>query len=203
MAEFIDIYTKDGAKIGTMTKKEYYSLKEDDIPWIKCCTCFVIDEKTRKVLVEKRGNRVLDSGKLDLCSGHVQANEPSFMGMRRELLEELSIPLEESENIVSLGDIRVDYTKLEDEEYRNRLKCFVKVYALKVKEIEKIHPDNMETSGIGWLSLEDVCNFIRFHMTRMPYEGDLIEQYEAIFPKLERYVYPEKFEKGEQDVWQI
>lgn len=203
MSEIIDVYTKNGIKIGSMTKKEYYFQLKEDIPWIKCTTCFVIDETNKKILVEKRGKTVLDSGKIDLCSGHVQTNEPPFMAMRRELEEELSIPFEESNNLYLLGSVNVDYTILENEDYKNRLKCFVNIYALKLKNISKIKPDNTETTAIGWLSFEDVCNFIRYHMTRMPYEGDLIEQYEKVFKELEKFLFPEKIKEGEQNLWQI
>ena len=36
--------------LDTITKKEYYSGNIKNVPWIKCCTCFVIDEKGQKVL---------------------------------------------------------------------------------------------------------------------------------------------------------
>ena len=55
MAELLDIYTENGEKKGTISKKDYYSLKTE-APWIKCVTCFVIDEKNQKILFEKRGN---------------------------------------------------------------------------------------------------------------------------------------------------
>ena len=55
MDEILDICTENGEKIGTISKKEYYSLKQK-APWIKCVTCFVIDEKNKKILFEKRGN---------------------------------------------------------------------------------------------------------------------------------------------------
>ena len=48
MAEMIDIYTEQGVKIGTISKREYYSM-QGDVPWINCCTCFVIDEETNKI----------------------------------------------------------------------------------------------------------------------------------------------------------
>ena len=141
----------------------------------------------------------MDSGKLDLCSGHVQSNEPPFQCMRREIFEELAIPFEESENIYSLGNMKIDYTALENEEYQNNLRCFINVYALKIKDISKISIDNDETVGIGWLSLEDVVNFIRHHMTRLPYEGSIIEQFEEIFGKLENYMFPDKEPKKREE----
>ena len=104
MSELIDIYTEDGQKIGTVSKKEYYSGNIEDVPWIKCCTCFVIDENGKKVLFEKRGKRFLDPGKLDLCSGHVQSGEVPTQSMIRELEEELSIKENDSRNVHYLGE---------------------------------------------------------------------------------------------------
>lgn len=155
MAELIDVYTEDGIKKGTMPKKEYYSIQDGNIPWINCATCFVIDEKTKKILFEKRGNRFLDPGKLDLCSGHIRAGELPFQGMVRELKEELSIPEEIGSNIKYLGNVKVDYTKLKDETNRKNLKCFVNVFALTIKDSSIIEIDNKEAINIGWLNFDD------------------------------------------------
>ena len=57
MAEILDTYTPDGIKIGTISKRDYYLKKHENIPWIKCCTCFIIDEKTNRILLEKRGKK--------------------------------------------------------------------------------------------------------------------------------------------------
>lgn len=187
MAEMIDIYTKEGIKIGTISKKEYYSLN-GDIPWIKCCTCFVVDQETNKILFEKRGKRFLDPGKLDLCSGHVRSGEVPIQGMVRELGEELNIPESVARNIQYLGKMDVDYTNLEDETNRKNLKCFVSCYALKVKNQSEIAIDGREAINKGWLNYDDSIGFISNSMTRLPYENSLVEKYDAIFDKLRTFM---------------
>ena len=190
MSELIDIYTEDNQKIGSISKKEYYSGNIKDIPWIKCCTCFVIDENGHKVLFEKRGKRFLDPGKLDLCSGHVRSGEVPTQSMIRELDEELSIKEKNSRNVHYLGELKLDYTKLKDETDRKQLKCFVSVYALKMKDISSIQIDNEEAISIGWLSLEDAIGFITNNMTRIPYAEELEQQYKEIFEGLKQYISP-------------
>lgn len=190
MSELIDVYTEDGQKIGTVSKKEYYSGNIEDVPWIKCCTCFVIDENEQKVLFEKRGKRFLDPGKLDLCSGHVQSGEVPTQSMIRELDEELSIEEKDSRNVHYLGELRLDYTKLKDETDRKQLKCFVSVYALKMKDISGIQIDNNEAVSMGWLSFEDTIGFISNNMTRIPYDNELEHQYIEIFEKLKEFISP-------------
>lgn len=187
MAEMIDIYTKEGIKIGTISKKEYYSL-DGDIPWIKCCTCFVVDQESNKILFEKRGKRFLDPGKLDLCSGHVRSGEVPIQGMVRELGEELNIPESVARNIQYLGKMDVDYTNLEDETNRKNLKCFVSCYALKVKNQSEIAIDGREAINKGWLNYDDSIGFISNSMTRLPYENSLVEKYDAIFDKLRAFM---------------
>ena len=190
MSELIDVYTEDGQNIGTVSKKEYYSGNIEDVPWIKCCTCFVIDENEQKVLFEKRGKRFLDPGKLDLCSGHVQSGEVPTQSMIRELDEELSIEEKDSRNVHYLGELRLDYTKLKDETDRKQLKCFVSVYALKMKDISGIQIDNNEAVSMGWLSFEDTIGFISNNMTRIPYDNELEHQYIEIFEKLKEFISP-------------
>lgn len=191
MEELIDVFTEDGKKIGTMPKKEYYLLNTTDVPWIKCCTCFVIDENGKRILFEKRGKCFLDQGKVDLCSGHVQSKELPIQSMVRELGEELSIGENKSRNLHFLGTLKIDYTKLKDETNRKNLKCFVSVYALKMKDINSISIDNEEAISIGWLNLEDTIGFISNNMTRIPYDEELSESYNEIFKNLKNYMHPE------------
>ena len=190
MLELIDIYTEDGKKVETISKKEYYSGNIKNVLWIKCCTCFVIDEEGKKVLFEKRGKRFLDPGKLDLCSGHVQSGEVATQSMVRELNEELNLAEEVSRNVHYLGELRLDYTKLKDETDRKQLKCFVSVYALKLKNISRIQIDNNEAISIRWVSLEDAIGFISNNMTRIPYDEELQQQYKEIFERLKEFVTP-------------
>lgn len=189
MAELIDIFKENGEKVGTISKRNYYSWTDENLPWIKCATCFVIDDKNKKILFEKRGKRFLDPGKLDLCSGHVRSGEIPMQCMIRELDEELSIKQEDSQNLHYLGNVQVDYTKLKDETNRKNLKCFVSVYALKMQEIDKIKIDNIEAINMGFLDFDDAIGFIQNSMTRMPYEESLKLQYDLIFQNLKQYMF--------------
>ena len=195
MAELIDIYTEEGKKIGTITKKEYYSGNIKNVPWIKCCICFVVDDSEQKVLFQKRGKCFLDPGKLDLCSGHVSSGQVPTQAMVRELQEELSIDEKDSRNLYYLGNINVDYTILKDETNQKDLKSLTSVFALKMKDISKIQVDNEEAISMGWLSLEDAVAFISNNMTRIPYEETLKEEYDKIFQNLREYINPRKKEK--------
>ena len=142
MAEVLDIFTKNGEKIGTISKKEYYSL-ERQAPWIKCVTCFVIDEKNKKILFEKRGNTEIDSGRLDLCSGHVKSGEAPIFTMTRELSEELGIEIEPSK-LKSLGIVKVDYNGLSDITNRKNMRCITHIYGCKISDPKEIQIDKQE-----------------------------------------------------------
>lgn len=197
MSEMLDIYTPRKEKIETMDKRQYYGLT-NDIPWIKCCTCFVIDSKNKNILFEKRGKRFLDPGKLDLCSGHVQSGEIPIQGMVRELDEELGIPENISRSLFYLGEIPIDYTQLNDETNKKNLKCFVSCYALKLIDSSIISLDGREAISMGWLSFDDSIGFIKNNMTRIPYEECLEKYYKSIFEKLEGHIYPNRNLKKEE-----
>ena len=190
--DVLDIYTKDGQKIGEMPKKAYYNGNLKDIQWIKCCTCFVVDAKTGNILFEKRGKVELDSGKLDLCSGHVRSQELPFQAMIRELREELNISESVASNIKHLSDVHIDYTTLSDEENRKRLKAIVSIFALKVHDINQIKKDNIEVVKTGWLSHKDSVSFIKNGMTRIPYEESFSQQFEEVFSKLDDFIISKK-----------
>lgn len=197
MAEMIDIFTEQGAKIGTMSKREYYSI-EGEVPWIKCCTCFVVDEEENKILFEKRGKRFLDPGKLDLCSGHIRSGEVPIQGMVRELGEELGISENIARNIHYLGNIKMDYTNLQDETNRKNLKCFVSCYGLKIKDKNQVNIDGIEAISKGWLNFEDSIGFISNSMTRLLYDENIKESYRPIFEALKRFMGLEKDYKNNQ-----
>ena len=162
--ELIDTFDINGNKKRTIVKGE----KTEDNEYIKCCSCFVVDSKNR-VIVEKRGNTVLDAGKLDLCSGHVQSGEISTQGMIRELKEELGI--DEAEcygNIKKMGTVTIDFKKF---------KCFTDVFLLKRRE-EMLALQDEEVYPI-----EEVFDLIRNEKTRIPYDQDN-EKFEEIFKKI-------------------
>lgn len=192
MSELLDVFSKDGKKIGTIDKREYYGLKTDDIPWIKACSCFVIDAKEKNILFEKRGNLDLDAGKVDLCSGHIRSGEIPEVAMVRELEEELGIPVSSASNVRHLGDVTIDYTKLSDETNRKNLKCVVSLFALKLQDIHEVNIDNNEVIRCAWLSEKDAISFIKNSMTRIPYEKELEKPFEKIFERLSSFIKGEK-----------
>lgn len=205
MKELLDIFDEREEKVGILSKKDYYS-QDGDVPWIKCCSCFVIESSTNRILFEKRGNRFLDPGKLDLCSGHIRSQELPSQAMARELVEELGVDKlfakdagidisdkprinrELAEKLKFLGKVKVDYTKLSDETNRKKLKCFVYMYALKLRSLENIDIDHREVVQSGLLSISDSIGFIENSMTRLPYEKILKNYYDNIFKNLEHYI---------------
>lgn len=169
--ELIDTFDINGNKKRTIVKGDKTEIDE----YIKCCSCFVVDSKNR-VIVEKRGNTVLDAGKLDLCSGHVQSGEISTQGMIRELKEELGI--DEAEcygNIKKMGTVTIDFKKF---------KCFTDVFLLKRRE-EMLALQDEEVKGIEYYPIEEVFDLIRNEKTRIPYDQDN-EKFEEIFNKIKQ-----------------
>ena len=167
--ELIDTFDINGNITGTILKGQ----KTDD--YIKCCSCFVVDSKSR-VIVEKRGNTVLDAGKLDLCSGHVQSGEISTQGMIRELKEELGINETECYgNIKKMGTVTINFKKF---------KCFTDVFLLKRRE-ETLALQDEEVKGIEYYPIEEVFDLIRNGKTRIPYEQQE-KKFEEIFEKIQQ-----------------
>ena len=194
MPEMLNTYTKDGIKIGKVDKKEYYKNRDTKTqPWIKCVTCFVIDDANKKILFEKRGKTQIDAGKLDLCSGHVSGDELPIQTMVRELQEELGITEDDSRNLKYLGKVDMDYYLLSNkgENFPN-LKCLGTVYALKMHDISKIKIDNYEVVREGWLDYEDAIGFVKNNMTRFAYTEETAEKFDEVFSTLKEYMYPEK-----------
>ena len=167
MPEILETFDEYGNKIGKIEKGAHTDA------YVKCCTCFVVNSRNQ-VLIEKRGNTVLDAGKLDLCSGHVQAGEVSIQAMVRELKEELGIEENEARNIKGLGSLLIDFGKV-----GGNFKCIADIFVLKRKE-EELKLQDEEVRGIEYYNLEEALNLIRDGKTRLPYD----ENYEKIFEKL-------------------
>lgn len=171
MPELLDTFDKNGNKTGTIQKGQHTN------DYLKCCSCFVVDNKNR-VLVEKRGNTVLDAGKLDLCSGHVQSGELSIQGMIRELKEELGVAETECYgNIKKMGTVTIDFSKV-----GGNFKCLTDVFLLK-RNKETLELQDEEVKGIEYYELEEVFELIRKGKTRIPYDQDG-EKFEEIFEKI-------------------
>ncbi len=162
MPELIDTFDEYGNKTGIIEKGQNTN------DYVKCCTCFVVNNKN-EILIEKRGNTVLDAGKLDLCSGHVDSGETETQGMVRELNEELGIKKEEAINIKKIGNLKINFG----------YKCIVSIYCLKISNLDFIL-QNDEVKEIEFYDIEEVFNLIREGKTRFPYDN----RYEEIFSKL-------------------
>ena len=169
MTELLDTFDEYGNKTGTIQKGE----KTSD--YVKCCSCFVVNGKNQ-VLIEKRGKTVLDAGKLDLCSGHVQSGEVPTQGMIREIMEELGIKEDEARNIRNIGRILIDFNKV-----GGNFKCITDMFVLKRKN-EDLALQDEEVKGIEYYDLEEALNLIRENKTRIPYS----QEFEEIFNNLKQ-----------------
>ena len=167
MAELLDTFDEYGNKIGTIKKGEKTG------NYVKCCSCFVVNGKNQ-ILIEKRGKTVLDAGKLDLCSGHVQSGEVPIQGMIRELTEELGIKEDEAREIKSIGKLLIDFNKV-----GGNFKCITDMFVLKRKK-EDLALQDEEVKGIEYYELEEALNLIRENKTRIPYS----QEFEEIFNNL-------------------
>lgn len=171
MAECLDTFDKAGNKTGTIKKGE------NTQDYVKCCSCFVINGKNQ-VLIEKRGNTVLDAGKLDLCSGHIKSGEISVQGMVRELGEELGIAPEEAMNIKKIGNVLLDFTKT-----KSNFKCITDIFILK-RDKEDLKLQDEEVKGIEYYDLDEVISLIRDGKTRIPFGKENEKDFEKIFEKI-------------------
>ena len=82
------VYDKEGKLRKLINTNKEKQLNDDE--WLNGVTCFVINEKG-EALIEKRVNKGLTPGKLDLCSGHVDGEETQTQAMIRELKEETGL----------------------------------------------------------------------------------------------------------------
>ena len=173
-------YDKDGKIIRKTDKKQELSINENE--WLKGVTCFVINEKG-EVLIEKRVNKGLTPGKLDLCSGHVDGDETQTQAMIRELGEELGVSIEEAMNVIKLTKTELPF---EFQSGEKMLRFLITVYCLKRKSSDVIIQKE-EIDKIVWLPLEETFELIRSGRTKFPKNYD----YEEIFEKV-RNVYDNK-----------
>ena len=143
--------------------------------WLEGVSCFVINEKG-EVLIEKRVDKGLTPGKLDLCSGHIDNDETPTQAMIRELREELGIEAEEAMNVIKLIESPVPLGLLSSTKRRN---FFTTFYCLK-RSTSDVEIQKEEIEKIVWLPLEDAFELIKSGKTRFPTNND----YEQIFQKV-------------------
>ena len=174
------VYDKNGKLKQLIDKNREKELNEDS--WLNGVTCFIINEKG-EVLIEKRVNKGLTPGKLDLCSGHVDGEETQTQAMIRELKEELGIQLEEAINVVK---ITPDALPLQFESSGKNKNFFITFYCLKKNNSDVICQES-EIDKIVWLPLEETFELIRSGRTKFPKNYN----YENIFEKV-RNIYENK-----------
>jgi len=173
------VYNQKGKFIRTISVQKEMSLQDNE--WLKGVSCFVLN-KDGKVLIEKRVNKGLTPGKLDLCSGHIDGDEVPTQAMIRELREELGIQLEESMNVVPVGNLDLQFEN-KDTNKRNFL---IQFYALK-RNTNKVEIQKEEVDKICYVPMEEAFELIKKGKTKFPED----DRYEEIFQKV-RDVYNAK-----------
>ena len=168
-----NVYDENGKIIDEVNKKDEMNLNSNT--WLKAVTCFVLNEKG-EVLIEKRVNKGINPGQLDLCSGHVDINETQTQAMIRELKEELGIGLEEAMNVVKVSQ---DDLKFQIESSGKILNFLGTMYCLK-RNSSKVNIQKEEIEKIVWLPLDEAFELIKSGRTRFPKDFD----YEEIFQKV-------------------
>lgn len=171
--EYYKVYDKSGKLKRIIAKDEEKNLDEEE--WLNGVSCFVINENG-EVLIEKRVNKGLTPGKLDLCSGHIDGEETKTQAMIRELREELGIEIEEAINVIKLDD---NPLPLEFVSSNKKKKFFITFYCLK-RKTSQVRIQEEEIEKVVWLPLEEVLALIRSGRTKFPADFN----YEEIFQKL-------------------
>lgn len=161
----------------------------DNNKYFKGVTCFVLNQEG-KVLIEKRANKGINPGELDLCSGHVNDGETPTQAVIRELGEELGIKLEEA---IGVKKISKDNLKLEIESCGKTINFLGTIYCLKRSSSDVIIQEE-EIDKIAWFPLEDAFELIKNGKTRFPANYD----YEPIFQKVREICYNRKINKEEE-----
>lgn len=171
--EYYKVYDKSGKLKRIIAKDEEKNLDEEE--WLNGVSCFVVNENG-EVLIEKRVNKGLTPGKLDLCSGHIDGEETKTQAMIRELREELGIEIEEAINVIKLDD---NPLPLEFVSSNKKKKFFITFYCLK-RKTSQVRIQEEEIEKVVWLPLEEVLALIRSGRTKFPADFN----YEEIFQKL-------------------
>ena len=181
------VYNEQGKFTRIITKKqELEGIKEDE--WLKAVSCFIVN-KNGNVLLEKRVNKGINPGQVDLCSGHLNGDEVYTQAMVRELREELGIEQEESMNIIPIKEI--DGTL---EENNIKINFFVQFYCL-LRNKDDIDFQEEEIEDIIQLPMQEVFELIRQGKTRFPYD----ERFEEMFAKVEE-LYNERYGKSTNNI---
>lgn len=176
-----NVYDKNGNLKRRIEKEEEKSINEDE--WLRGVTCFVINEKG-EVLIEKRVNKGLTPGKLDLCSGHVDGEETQTQAMIRELGEELGIPFEEAMSVIKLVPNEMP---IEFDSSGRKSRFLITSYCLK-RNSSEVKTQKEEIDAIAWAPLEKCFELITSGKTKFPANYD----YEEIFQEVRNICYNQK-----------
>ncbi len=170
------------------TKKE---LTQDN--YLGGVSCFIINDEG-KVLIEKRANTKINSGEIDLCSGHIDGEETPTQAMIREYVEELhngsSEEKEKARNEAIQNLCKLDELDLIFHNRGNTRKFFIQFYTMKTK-LENVTIQPEEIDSIEWVNLDEAFDLIRQGKTKFPYD----ERYEKIFEKVSEHYKGIKEEK--------
>ena len=170
------------------TKKE---LTQDN--YLGGVSCFIINDEG-KVLIEKRANTKINSGEIDLCSGHIDGEETPTQAMIREYVEELhngsSEEKEKARNEAIQNLCKLDELDLIFHNKGNLRKFFIQFYTMKTK-LENVTIQPEEIDSIEWVNLDEAFDLIRQGKTKFPYD----ERYEKIFEKVSEHYKGIKEEK--------
>lgn len=170
------------------TKKE---LTQDN--YLGGVSCFIINDEG-KVLIEKRANTKINSGEIDLCSGHIDGEETPTQAMIREYVEELhngsSEEKEKARNEAIQNLCKLDELDLIFYNRGNTRKFFIQFYTMKTK-LENVTIQPEEIDSIEWVNLDEAFDLIRQGKTKFPYD----ERYEKIFEKVSEHYKGIKEEK--------
>ena len=168
------VYDRNGNFKRTIEKKQELELNNDE--WLKGVTCFVLNENW-EVLIEKRVNKGLTPGQLDLCSGHLDEDETPTQAMIRELGEELGIGIEEAMNVIKLTQ---DGIPFEFENSGRTLRFLITAYCLK-RNLSEVKIQKEEVDKIKWIPLEKCFELIKNGKTKFPTNH---EKYDEVFQKV-------------------
>lgn len=181
------VYDRNGMLKRELQKaREKTDIENDD--WLKGVSCFVINENN-EVLIERRVNKGLTPGKLDLCSGHIDNSEIAIQAMIRELKEELGIELDESVNVQKLNSPSAPLNFGSEEKKRN---FFIDFFCLK-RNNSKTDFQKEEIQEILWVPLEECFELIKNGKTKFPQNYN----YEEIFKEVREICFGNK--KKEND----
>ncbi len=167
------VYDQTGKLKRIIDKKRESEVTEQE--WLGGVTCFVINE-SNEVLIEKRVNKGLTPGKLDLCSGHIDGEETETQAMIRELREELGIEFDEAINVMKITQKPLPLKFESSGKYKN---FFISFYCLK-RSNSNITFQTDEIEKIVWLPLNEVFELIKSGRTKFPKDSN----YDLIFEKI-------------------